>query len=270
MKRRNIIKPTFIKKKENKRKLSSTQILENVGFIDISQKYDYEKSLHAMKYVLSNIKKDETKLILYPYPFEYQEKNKETKEKSDIGGFFTLNQTSLNGGTFSYIKNISNVEIGKAKGIYDIDIGILSMLYDSDGQETDLFTEASTFCEYFVSTINKISTCLEGKNDYLEYKLRYPSKGAVVYISAQDLLNETLYDPNTKQLKFKLLIIPDYLSKNEETIFSQNYLNSNSIEIIKKFVDLGGNIITSGKSGYLLELVVKIYIKTLLKSKKIS
>ena len=208
-----------------------------------------------MKYVLTNIKKDETKLVLYPYPFEYMEKNKETKEKSDTGGFFTLNQTSLNGGTFSYIKNISNVEIGKAKGIYDIDIGILSMLYDSDGQETDLFTEANNFCEYFVSTINKISTCLEGKNDYLEYKLRYPSKGAVVYISAKDLLNETLYDPNTNQLKFKLLIIPDYLSKNEETIFSQNYLNTNAIEVIKKFVDLGGNIITSGKSGYLLELM---------------
>ena len=86
-----------------------------MGFVDISQKFDYAKSLLAMKYVMNNIKKDDTKLILYPYPFEYQDKNKVEKDKSDTGGFFTLNQTSLNGGTFSYIKNISNVEIGKRK-----------------------------------------------------------------------------------------------------------------------------------------------------------
>ena len=254
-KRRRELSKSF-KKKENKRRLSSTQILENVGFVDLSQKYDYDKSLYAMKYVVSQIKKDDTKLILYPYPFQYKDKNKPNIiQSSDIGGFFTLNQTSLNGGTFSYIQNISNVEIGKAKGIYDIDIAILSMPYEVDGMEVDLFTEASTFCEYFVTTINKITTCLNGKNDYLEYKTKYPSKGAVVYISAIDILNNILFDNESETLKFKLLILPDYLTGNEETIFSENYLTSNVIDVIKKFRELGGHIITSGKSGYILELM---------------
>ena len=121
--------------------------------------------------------------------------------------------------------------------------------------EVDLFTETSDFCNYFVNTIGKISTCLDGKNPYLEYKQKSPNKGAVVRVSATDLLNETLYDSTTNQLKFKLLIIPDYLSGNEETIFSSNYLTSEAIEVLKKFQELGGNIITSGKSGFLLERI---------------
>ena len=254
-KRRRELSKSF-KKKENKRRLASTQILKNVGFVDLSQKNEYDKSLYAMKYVVSQIKKDDTKLILYPYPFQYEDKNKPNiLQTSDIGGFFTLNQTSLNGGTFSYIQNISNVEIGKAKGIYDIDIAILSMPYEVDGMEVDLFTEASTFCEYFVTTINKITTCLNGKNDYLEYKTKYPSKGAVVYITAIDILNNILFDNESETLKFKLLIIPDYLTGNEETIFSENYITTEVIDIIKKFRELGGHIITSGKSGYILELM---------------
>ena len=118
--------------------------------------------------------------------------------------------------------------------------------------EVDLFTEASDYCNYFVTRIQKTTTCLEGKNPYLEYKQQNPNRGAIVRVSAVDILNETLFDSNN-QLKFKLLIIPDYLTGNEETIFSSNYLTEEAVEVIKKFRDLGGNIITSGKSGYLLE-----------------
>ena len=110
----------------------------------------------------------------------------------------------------------------------------------------------SDYCNYFVTRIQKTTTCLEGKNPYLEYKQQNPNRGAIVRVSAVDILNETLFDSNN-QLKFKLLIIPDYLTGNEETIFSSNYLTEEAVEVIKKFRDLGGNIITSGKSGYLLE-----------------
>ena len=112
---------------------------------------------------------------------------------------------------------------------------------------------SSNFCNYFQSTIAKTTSCLEGKVPYLEYKQKNPSKGAVVRVSAADILNQTLFDSTTKQLKFKLLIVPDYLTGNEETIFSANYLKNEAVEVIKEFRNLGGNIITSGKSGYLLE-----------------
>ena len=213
-----------------------------------------------MKYITNSIKKEDSRFILYPYPFEYMKKTNEEPEtiKVEEGGVFTLNQTSLKeqADKFEYITNISSVKIGKAKGIYDIDIAILSLVYeDNKGREQDLFTSANRFCEYFTNTISKTSTCLAGKNPYLEYKQKNPNKGAVVRVSAADILNDTLYDSETNQLKFKLLIVPDYLTANEETIFSANYLTQEAVNIINKFRDLGGNIISFGKSGYILEMM---------------
>ena len=177
-----------------------------------------------MKFITNNIQKDSSQFILYPYPFTYTDKHKdplnpETKSVEEAG-VFTLNETALKGQTFQYIQNISTVQIGKAKGVYDIDIAILSMVYVKSGMEVDLFTEASTFCNYFVNYIGKISTCIAGKEAYLQFKQKTPNKGAVVRVAPEDILNEILFDPTTEQLKFKLLIIPDYLSGNEETIFS--------------------------------------------------
>ena len=252
--RREILKD--FKKKNHMRKLTEAeQTLENLGFIGLIQEKSSSDSNKAMRFITNNIQKDDSRFILYPYPFDYTTKVDETIEtkSSEEGGVFTLNQTALNGQTFKYIQNISSVQIGKAKGIYDIDIAILSMVYVKNGMEVDLLTEASNFCNYFQSTIAKTTSCLEGKVPYLEYKQKNPSKGAVVRVSAADILNQTLFDSTTKQLKFKLLIVPDYLTGNEETIFSANYLKNEAVEVIKEFRNLGGNIITSGKSGYLLE-----------------
>ena len=242
-----------LKNEKKKRKLSESQILENVGFVDLYQSNSYSNATRASKFLMTSIKKDESKFILYPYPFKYTDQEKKEKEV-EYGGFFSLNQTLLTGKNFEYLQNISTVQIGKAKGIYDIDIAIMSIVYTVNGKETDLFTEANSFCEYFVSTLSKISSCLEGKNGYLEYKSNYPTKGSVVRISEKDLLNETLYDSQTNQLKFKLLIISDYLTGNEETILNK-YVTVQARNIIKKFRELGGHIITSGKAGYLLELM---------------
>ena len=240
-KRRKEILKDF-QKKENLRSLSNEQqTLENLGFIGLIQ----DESNKVMKFVTNNIKKEDSRFILYPYPFQYNTTLQD-------GGFFTLNQSALKGQSFKYLENMTSVQIGKAKGVYDIDIAILSMVYKKSGMEVDLFTEASDYCNYFVTRIQKTTTCLEGKNPYLEYKQQNPNKGAIVRVSAVDILNETLFDSNN-QLKFKLLIIPDYLTGNEETIFSSNYLTDEAVKVIKKYRDLGGNIITSGKSGYLLE-----------------
>ena len=232
------------------RKLSDTQTLENLGFLDLYQNGDSNKVLYALRFLMSKIKKEESKFILYPYSFNYFENG--VQKDVQKGGFFTLNQTMLDGGNFAYLQNISSVEIGKAKGLYDIDIAILSIVYDYKGRETDLFTEASLYCNYFVTTLNKMNTCLQGKEEYLNYKISFPNRGSIVRISDKDILNETLFDPKTNQLKFKLLIISDYLTGNEDTIL-EKYITSNAINIISKFRELGGHIIASGKSGYLLE-----------------
>ena len=244
IKRKNIIKN--FEKKKNKRRLYETQTLSDLGFIDI-----LHDSSTALRFVMSNVKKEESKFILYPYPFSYKDEEDNTKEVEN-GGFFHLNQSQLTNQKFTYIQNITSATIGKAKGIYDIDIAIMSLEYQYKGNEIDLFTEASTYCEYFVNTLNKLSSCVVGKKGYLEYKNNYPTKGAVVRVSNEDLINNILFDPQTEQLNFKLLIFSDYLNDNEQTIFDK-YLKKEQIDIIKRYRELGGHIIVSGKSGYLLE-----------------
>ena len=244
IKRKNIIKN--FEKKKNKRRLYETQTLSDLGFIDI-----LHDSSTALRFVMSNVKKEESKFILYPYPFSYKDEEDNTKEVEN-GGFFHLNQSQLTNQKFTYIQNITSATIGKAKGIYDIDIAIMSLEYQYKGNEIDLFTEASTYCEYFVNTLNKLSSCVVGKKGYLEYKNNYPTKGAVVRVSNEDIINNILFDPQTEQLNFKLLIFSDYLNDNEQTIFDK-YLKKEQIDIIKRYRELGGHIIVSGKSGYLLE-----------------
>ena len=240
------------KKKRNRRRLSSnTQTLEDLGFVDLYQNNSYSDELYALKFLMSSVKKEESKFILYPYPFNYKDRNDEIK-KVENGGFFSLNETLLNSGKFSYLQNISSVQIGKAKGLYDIDIAILSEIFNFYDNDVDLFTESGHYCDYFVTQLYKLTSCLRGKEEYLKFKSNYPNRGAVVEISIDDLSNNILYDEE-QQLKFKLLIISDYLIGNEETImarFTEEY-----VEILKKFRELGGHIIVSGKSGYLLELL---------------
>ena len=171
--RRKEILQSF-KKSQKKRKLSAEeQTLDNLGFFGLIQDRSTGRYNNIMKYITNSIKKEDSRFILYPYPFEYMKKTSEEPEniKVEEGGVFTLNQTSLKeqADKFEYITNISSVKIGKAKGIYDIDIAILSLVYeDNKGREQDLFTSANRFCEYFTNTISKTSTCLAGKNPYLE------------------------------------------------------------------------------------------------------
>ena len=135
-KRRRDIIASF-RKKETKRRLANDhQTLENLGFMSLVQDKTSSASNKVMKFITNNIQKDSSQFILYPYPFSYTDKHKdeanpETKPVEE-GGVFTLNETALKGQTFQYIQNISSVQIGKAKGIYDIDIAILSMVYEKN------------------------------------------------------------------------------------------------------------------------------------------
>ena len=231
------------------RRLSSQNLLENIGFFGLNQKSS-TNTIYATRFVLNNIKKQESSFILYPYKFTYQNEDQE-EESSTNGGFFILDQTKLKNQVFKFT-DISSTQIGKARGVYDIDIAILSLTYSIDGQEVDLFTEANSYCSYFVDYFKKISTCIEGKEEYLKYKNNYPSKGTMVRIGTKDILNNTLIDENTSELNFKLLVVPDYLSYNEKTI--NVFFTTQVINELKKFREKGGHIISSGKSGYLLEL----------------
>ena len=138
-KRRQHILEEFNKKK-NFRRLEDKQTLDNLGFIGLIQNYSSSQATRVMTYVTNAVKKDDSKFILYPYPFKYENKSKEEPKTVEVneGGFFTLNQTGLldKAEKFAFIQNITSVTIGKAKGVYDIDIAILSLVYkDNEGRE---------------------------------------------------------------------------------------------------------------------------------------
>ena len=60
--------------------------------------------------------------------------------------------------------------------------------------------DSSTYCDYFVYILDKISSYVIGKDGYLECKNKYLNKGAVARISNEDLLKDILFNPQTKQL----------------------------------------------------------------------
>ena len=139
-KRRQDVLAEFHKKKKFRKLADNEQTLDNLGFIGLIQNYSSSQATRVMTYVTNAVKKDDTKFILYPYPFKFENKSEEIPKTVEVneGGFFTLNQTGLKDkeDKFASIQNITSVTIGKAKGVYDIDIAILSLVYkDSEGRE---------------------------------------------------------------------------------------------------------------------------------------
>ena len=227
------------------RKLSSMTTLNNVGFINLEK----NKNINSVyKYIFENLKIYRSNFILYPYAFNYTDSSllEDNLIKKESGGIFTLDPKSLTS-SFDNIKDITTVEIGQSKALYDINIGILSIQSKLNNLNQNLFSEADLYCSYFIQKTNKVKNCLTDLDQFKSYKETNPSKGAVVYINEDMLFNDILNEENN----FGLLIIPDHIFGTENLIM--NKLNTSCVEKIKNFIKNGGNILTSGKSGFLLE-----------------
>ena len=258
------VKTPFFSAKENKivekkskismRNLLDLQEFKDIGFISLPQENNVHMT-NAYRYILSNLKRYKSQFIYYPYKFNYSQEG--NLVLVDNGGVFNLNQTtfppSYSSDYFNYIKNISSINISRAKALYDINIAILSMEYEIDSIKTNLFYESEQYCGYFVQRLGKIPTCLFSMKDFESFQTNYTSKGAVVLFNDTELLKEnSLYDEKTNINKFDLLIVPDHIFGVDSIIM--NKLTNEGIEKIKKFASNGGNILASGKSGYLLQL----------------
>ena len=236
------------KSKQSLRKLADTQEFKDIGFIHIPQS-DISKLTNVYKFILSNLKRYKSELILYPYKFNYQSGSENVNV--DNGGVFSLNQTEFDKADFSYIKNIPSVNLLQAKALYDINIAVLSIEYKTeDDLNVDLFYETDHYCALFVQKLRKVTSCLRSIEEFKQFQTNYTSRGAVVLFNETELLKPgSLYENNIN--KFDLLIVPDHLMGTHEIINSK--LTNDGINIIKQFVSNGGQILASGKSGYLLE-----------------
>jgi len=111
--------------------------------------------------------------------------------------------------------------------------------------------ENGLYCYYLASYLGKYSECMTGEN----YKLFLadPSnsgKTALVYVSPANLISNILVNSDGTPA-IGLLIIPDYKLGAESIITGT--LGTNGISKIKAYLNNGGKIFASGKSGYLLE-----------------
>ena len=237
------------------RKLENEDItLEDVSFIPFEQVSVHKKN-HAKNFVYGNIRKHKSKYIFYPYAFDYSNKTN-INIHSKSGGVFTLDETLVPQAQYEWwiaesLDNMTNVNIKQSKALYDIHIGIFRLDYPLNGINTNLFQESDLYCNYFIQILSKTSSCLNGLDEFEVYVKNEPNKGAVSLIYPSDLNKDILFDKNGKNA-FGLLIIPDFVHGTQEIINEK--LTQEGINKIKKFVEQGGNILVSGKSGYLLEV----------------
>ena len=246
-----------IKKENLYRKLDENEIvLKDVGFFP----YDLgstTKSIWSYYNIFSNIDKVRSKYILYPYSFNYKTKDEngtiEQKEQNQ-GGFFSLNSNLLPSSSqsryFFNLKNISSVEISRSKALYDIDIGILTFETKLNGNPINLFSEADLFCTFFAQRLSKVRDCARDFSQLNEMRQQNTNKGAVFLISPS-ILKDKNFALNDDENNFRLLIVPDHVFQTEDIILKA--WGDEGIKKIKDFVDKGGNILATGKSGYILE-----------------
>ena len=243
--------------KNIQRKLDANEItLTNVGFFCYDLGY-VTRVIWSYNNLFSNVNKDTTKYIVYPYAFDYQTKlENETviNYSQSKGGFFAINPSVLPSDsyphTFKNIKDITSVQVSKSKALYDIDIGILTDETTFEGTRTNLFSEADNFCTFFVQRLGKVSECARDLSELEALRKENPNKGMVMLISPSILNNKNFQFKNDAN-NFGLLIIPDHVYNTEDIIIKD--LTTSGINKIKTFIDEGGNILATGKSGYLLE-----------------
>ena len=241
--------------KNQKRKIEEIETtLKEVGFFPYDAAQPYNLRYYGYRKLFNNIGKDRSKFILYPYGFKYQNQTEDGKiiEKvQEKGGFFSLNSTLVEDiKEIKKIVNISTVKISKSKALYDIDIGIFTYETLISGNRINLFSDARQICGYFSSTLAKVSKCAEDLNTLKELRAQNPNKGNILMITPE-ILKNTDFKFKSEENNFDYLIIPDHLIDTEDEILAA--WREDGIQKIKNFINSRGNVLTTGKSGYILE-----------------
>ena len=251
------VKPTLETETESTlRHLEDVNTLSNVGIIDLKQNGDSTKRMRTFKYIIDKLRRASSKFIIYPFAFKHTPpqtpENQSPTETSYTNGAVLSVDPDTFPDNIDFIKT-TEISIGKAKALYDMHIAIMKMEEQMDSiNKRDLFTESDEYCSFFTTYLSKSSTCLVGQTEFEQYKKSNPYRGAVMYVTPEDLLNNTLFtsNDNTKN-EFGLLILADYIYGTDDDII--NKITAQGVEKIKQFINQGGHVLASGKSGYLLE-----------------
>ncbi|KAH3766814.1 hypothetical protein Pelo_1308 [Pelomyxa schiedti] len=200
----------------------------------------------AYSYVFNSVHTSRTDLILYPYTFSARTITnatmafKEGAVISDDGA----------GGGFSFVTSATNIELARAKALYDSSIAILSVTGFYDGATRDLTYESSRYCsalhDYLVGKYLNCWTSAE----YLAAIAQNPNLEAtsVVYVTAADIASGFLFNNGLR--RFGVLIISDIYSGSQSVIVES--LGSTGLAQLTSFTTSGGMIYASGKGALVL------------------
>ena len=239
----------------DKRLLVDTNNLTNPGIIGFDKQNQNNYEYYTYKYVFTNLKQYSTNLVLYPYAFTYT-KNDSTTTDFTRGAIFSTTPDSLPiSAQYNYFSSLAantNVLFGKAKALYDINIAILSITAYYNDINMELTYESSSYCNLLTNYLGKYTSCLNSDQLKLfQGDVKNAGKTALVMLNNTDIATNNALFMADGSNKYQLLIIPDIYLGSEDLITTT--LGTNGIQKLINYVNQGGMIFTSGKSGYLLE-----------------
>ena len=226
----------------------SNTLSKNTGFISMDRE-NQASYYYVESFILQNQYQSQSATIVYPYQFTYtpvKEDGTPDTAKSEVykrGGAFTMEpelfpkNTSWN--FFNYTIMNTDVTIGKAKALYDVDFAILKFQVMIDNEAGDLFYESDSYCSLFTSALGKATTCLYGKKELVNYKAEHPQKTSIVYYNHTEILNNGLFSDDGSNL-IGFLIIPDHILGSEDQI--KEMLTDAGVNKIKHFISNGGTV----------------------------
>ena len=238
----------------DKRLLLDSNNLTSPGIIGFDKQSQGNYEYYMYQYIFTNVHQYSSNLVLYPYNFSYTQNG--TTTNFTKGAVFSTTPTSLpiqaQYNYFNSVATSTDVLFGKAKALYDINIAILSITAFYEDINMELTYESSSYCNLLTNYLGKYNGCLN--TDQLKQFLgdtKNTGKTALVMLNNTDISgNSSLFYPDGTN-RYQLLIIPDIFQGSEDLITSS--LGAVGIQKIINYLNQGGMVFASGKSGYLLE-----------------
>ena len=245
----------FREKKGEERNILRKLAEQYNKFDDVSLVDPLDASYENLKiWLFTTIKQFSSKIVLYPYQFDYNHKINETttiNKHYEQGAFISLDPKEIDSYNFG-LRTGDTLKINKARALFDSDIAILSILgfyLNENFTNSDYFTDGAYWREFFQTYLNR-GTSLSNYEEFINKKTKNPQKTFTTLINETDIQKGFLM--NEQLPRFGILIIPDFfLSAQVDAILGK--LKQNGIDKIKEFYNKGGIIFATGKSGVLLE-----------------
>ncbi len=248
-------------KNATRRRLEDANTLPEPGIIAFDKQANSTQKYYAYQYIFRNLREYSTQFVLYPYSFNYVPDPADHSQDVayNKGAVFTLKPgllpTDPNAyNYFTSFKAATDVQFGKAKALYDINVAILSVQDFYADIYMDLLYESTSYCNILSSYLGKYSDCIQGTSAYYAFKndTKNAGKTALVMVGPEDITTHNLLFTPDGAPRFQILIVADHYTGAYSAINAK--LGTAAIKKIKDYVNAGGLIYATGKSGYLLEL----------------